>query len=259
MLIADQTGSGKTLSYLLPSLLAALLAPLPNHPPHQPASPRLLVLAPTAELAFQVSQVAATALRGRLRVVSAAAVAEDGRKSPARLQAQDLRRRGCGVLVGTPGRVAQLASGLAPAVSLASVQTIVLDEVDILLSDETFLPHLSPLLRRAPPRARFVFATATLPASIAALVEREFPSKSGVTAVRGPGLHRAPAALRTALVDVSTPPGSPAEDGLRRKADALAEAISENKCARTLVFCNTVETCRSVENMLARRDRGGKM
>ena len=84
VLIADQTGSGKTLSYLLPSLLAALLAPLPNHPPHQPASPRLLVLAPTAELAFPVSQVAATALRGRLRVVSAAAVAEEARSSGCR-------------------------------------------------------------------------------------------------------------------------------------------------------------------------------
>merc|ERR1711937_632242 len=75
------------------------------------------------------------------------------------------------------------------------------------------------------------------------------------------GLHRVAPSMKESLVDVSVPSDSNRNDALcfDVKAKELLKALRQNRCRRTLVFCNTVESCRSVENLLNRKDRHGRV
>ena len=107
-------------------------------------------------------------------------------------------------------------------------------------------------------KTQFVFVTATLPDSIVETISNEFP---GVVQVKGPGLHRVAPSMKESLVDVSVPSDSNRNDALcfDVKAKELLKALRQNRCRRTLVFCNTVESCRSVENLLNRKDRNNQL
>lgn len=89
-------------------------------------------------------------------------------------------------------------------------------------------------------------------------VEKEFP---GVVKVKGPGLHRVAMTVKEHLVDVSVPAryNRDAKFCFDVKAKQLVKALRSQRCRRTLVFCNTVESCRKVENLLNRKDRRGKV
>jgi ATP-dependent RNA helicase DDX18/HAS1 len=141
---------------------------------------------------------------------------------------------------------------------LVQLQAVVLDEVDILLIDETFGPQLRTISAAVPrlDQTQFLFVTATLPDQIVETVKAEFPD---VVQVRGPGLHRVAPSLKERLVDVSVPSQSNQDAAMcfDVKAKQLLQALRQNRCRRTLIFCNTVESCRDVENLLKRRDRKG--
>lgn len=188
VVLADHAGSGKTLAYLLPHLQLMLEEEAAmGRVATQPGAPRLLVVVPTAELAAQAARVCRALSNAGLRHRSA--VATGGR--PMRTQREALKE-GVDVLVGTPGRLLELAQ--ARALSLDAVRAVVLDEVDVLLSDAlafasqvrrrqqggcspaahrchhkncTPAPLLClqvrPLHAAAPPSARFVFVSATIP------------------------------------------------------------------------------------------------
>jgi ATP-dependent RNA helicase DDX18/HAS1 len=161
VVLADHAGSGKTLAYLLPLLQAlreeeALLGPEAR----QPYCPRLLVLAPTAELCAQVLRVCRALSRAGLRSRSAAATG--GR--PMRTQREALAG-GLDVLVGAPGRLAQLLD--QGCLRLDFCRAVVCDEVDVLLgADFEFAAQVAPLRAAAPDTTRFVFATATIPEQV---------------------------------------------------------------------------------------------
>jgi ATP-dependent RNA helicase DDX18/HAS1 len=106
-------------------------------------------------------------------------------------------------------------------------------------------------------QTQFVFVTATLPDSVVTKVQKEFP---GVVQVLGPGLHRVAPTVKERLVDVSVPSKSnrDAKLGFEIKAKELLTVLRQTKCSRTLIFCNTIETCRQVENLLTRNDRRGR-
>jgi len=78
-----------------------------------------------------------------------------------------------------------------------------------------------------------------------------------VVKITGPGLHRVAPTVKEHLVDVSVPPYKNRDPKacFEIKGEELMKALRSNRCRRTLVFCNTVESCRSVENLLKRRDR----
>jgi hypothetical protein len=144
LLAVAETGTGKTLGYLLPAAahLAARRAPAapaapaaprqqpPSQLPHPP-SPQVLVLVPTRELAQQVL----AACRGpvvRLGGVRAAVV--HGGVDHAREHAAALAAPGFNLLVATPGRLHDLVlTRQPPAVRLADVSLLVLDEADRML------------------------------------------------------------------------------------------------------------------------------
>lgn len=244
-IVADQTGSGKTLAYLLPLLTRSF---------NSKASPGIIVLAPTAELADQIKVVC-----DKLAVSSAVLTATGQYSTNIRDQIRMLQqKKRYDVLISTPGRIATILRTRQAGLDLSRVQAVVLDEVDILLVDETFGPQLRTLGAALQTNPQFVFVTATLPNSVVETVQREFPD---VQVVKGPGLHRVAMTVQERLVDVSVPPQHNRDPKycFEVKAKELLTALRKNRCRRTLIFCNTVESCRQVENLLKRKDRSQRI
>ncbi|CAM9119629.1 unnamed protein product, partial [Hapterophycus canaliculatus] len=248
--VADQTGSGKTLAYLAPLVQRLRLEELAEvHGRARPGKPRVLILAPTAELAQQVHGVAQR-LSGTVPFRSCCFTGGPGRTF--KTQAK-LLEEGVDVLVATPGRVATLLE--AEVLNLEDCRAVILDEVDVLFMDETF--KLAPIGTCAPEDTQFIFVTATLPQSVSDMLKEEFP---GTKFLLGPGLHRVAPGVEEVLIDCSGPPGEARneETGLARKRDALLSQLERRMALRTLVFCNTIQGCRQVENMLSRASRSGQ-
>lgn len=254
-LIADQTGSGKTLAYLVPLLRKALSAKQPNEP-RLKGAPRLLVLVPTVELAEQLKAVCHQLATG-LKFSSMVLTATSGSGTNIHDQIRMIQRENIDVIIATPGRIATILRTKNSGLNLSELQSIVLDEVDVLMADETFGPQLRAIGAVAPvDRVQFVFVTATLPDSVVDTITQEFPN---VEQVRGPGLHRVAPTMHEILVDVSVPPKYNTDEAycFDLKAQELLKTLRQTRCRRTLIFCNTVESCRKVENFLKRRDRKG--
>lgn len=161
VVLADHAGSGKTLAYLLP-LLQVLREEerVLGAAATQPHCPRLVVVVPTAELCAQVVRVCRALSRAGLRFRSAAATG--GR--PLRTQ-KEMLEGGVDVLVGTPGRLAELLG--EGCLQLTFCRAVVVDEVDVLLGEDfAFAEQVAPLRAAAPSTTRFVFATATIPEQV---------------------------------------------------------------------------------------------
>lgn len=118
-----ETGSGKTLAFSMPAL--SLMAKDKSLSKKRGRSPRMLVLAPTRELAMQSQKV----LEEFGKVVSLTSmVVYGGVPKPAQ---KDLLRKGVDCVVGTPGRLKDLIN--EGACDLSSVCHLVLDEADRML------------------------------------------------------------------------------------------------------------------------------
>ncbi|OFX05103.1 MAG: DEAD/DEAH box helicase [Alphaproteobacteria bacterium RIFCSPHIGHO2_12_FULL_63_12] len=154
-----QTGTGKTAAFALPILdrLARNPAPL------RPKSPRVLILAPTRELAAQIA--ASFFAYGRFIKVSVATVFGG---TPINRQIRDLHR-GVDVLVATPGRLIDLLD--RKAVMLNCVEVAVLDEADQML-DLGFIHALRTIMPLMPKGRQTLLFSATMPKAIAALADQ---------------------------------------------------------------------------------------
>ena len=253
-IIADQTGSGKTLAYLIPLILRVLQSSSTSPPKkRQYGAPRVIILAPTAELADQTHAVCDKLSKFVPQLKTVVLSASGRHTTNIRDQIRLLQRQSFSVLISTPGRLATILRTKHGGLDLSQLQSIVLDEVDVLLLDETFGPQLRTLGAAAPvEQTQFVFVTATLPNSVVETVQREFPN---VATIQGPGLHRIAPTVKERLVDVSVPAKYNRDTKLcfDVKAKELLKALRQVRCRRTLVFCNTVEHCRQVENLLKRR------
>ena len=100
-------------------------------------------------------------------------------------------------MVATVGRAVTLLE--RDALDLASVGSVVLDEVDVMVLDESF--PLQTIGSAAPSESvQFVFVSATLPPGVADQLRLEFP---GLKLVSGPGLHRVSPRAAVELIDCS--------------------------------------------------------
>ncbi len=257
VLLADAAGAGKTLAYLAPLVAALRAAEAAGVARAAARSPHVVVLVPTAELAAQVLAVARALSRGGAPFRAAAATG--GRAG--RTQAATLAG-GVELLIGTPGRLAALAA--EGALSLRDVRCLVLDEADVLAGPHgDFEAAVAPLRDGCPRGARTVLVTATLPADAEAHLRQRLLGGAPCAAVLGARLHRPAAGIEEQLVDCSGAGGAEGDgaptwrQGFRRKAEALARCLAAAPRAPTLVFCNTLDSCRAVENFLKRRDRRG--
>ncbi|MDQ0794986.1 DEAD/DEAH box helicase [Streptomyces sp. B1I3] len=152
-----RTGSGKTLSFGLPTL--ATLAG--GHT--EKKKPRAIILTPTRELAMQVAdalQPYGDVLGLKMKVVCG------GTSMSNQIYALE---RGVDVLVATPGRLRDIIT--RGACSLANVQVAVLDEADQ-MSDLGFLPEVTELLDQIPGGGQRMLFSATMENEIGTLVKR---------------------------------------------------------------------------------------
>lgn len=241
-LIADRTGSGKTLAYLAPLVQRVREQEEVRGVRGAPKQPLVVIIAPTAELAAQVLAAARGIARAGLPFRSAVITGDH----PWRTQREALEG-GLEVLVCTPGRFASHVE--AGTLELTGVSTVVLDEVDVLLEDDDFAKPWEQLRASTASRASYIFVTATLPDVVETKLRASFPE---LKRVKGPGLHRAVPGVRHVLVECA---GATAEAALEEKLGALSTALAQSGGTRTLVFCNSIEECRVVENHLGRRDR----
>ena len=146
LLAAAQTGTGKTAAFLLPTM-----SRLPRSPRHH--GPLMLVVTPTRELAQQIEDVCETiAKRTHHRSVTVVGgVSYEPQKAAL--------RRGCDILVATPGRLVDLIE--QGEAHLDEVQVLVLDEADRML-DMGFLPAMRKIVGQAPSSRQTMLFSATL-------------------------------------------------------------------------------------------------
>ncbi|MEA3041614.1 MAG: ATP-dependent helicase RhlE [Sphingomonadales bacterium] len=154
-----QTGTGKTAAFMLPSIdrLAAS-----NKRPF-PRSCRMLVLAPTRELASQIAESARAYSRfSRMSVVTVFGGTSVNKNR------QDVQR-GVDILVATPGRLLDLVE--QRWLDLRQVEILVLDEADQML-DLGFIHDLKKIVRLLPAKRQTLFFSATMPPAIKDLADR---------------------------------------------------------------------------------------
>ncbi len=207
-----QTGTGKTAAFALP-----ILQRLTHHRPRRAQAIRVLVLAPTRELAAQIAE--SFAAYGRHTPHRAAVifggVGQHG-------QEQALRRHPA-ILVATPGRLLDLmGQGI---VRLDALEVFVLDEADRML-DMGFINDIRKVCAAVPRERQTLMFSATMPSAIRDLAH---------------GLLKDPV-----RVDVA-PVSSAAETVVQRayyvakpdKPLLLKHLLSDNAVGRALVFTRT--------------------
>jgi ATP-dependent RNA helicase RhlE len=154
-----QTGTGKTAAFMLPAI-DRLVAASRNRP--MPGRARMLVLAPTRELAAQIAEAArAYASNSRLSV----GVVFGG--VPVGKSIREVSR-GLDVLVATPGRLLDIID--QRALDLSALEILVLDEADQML-DLGFIHALKAIVRLIPAKRQTLFFSATMPKTIRQLAD----------------------------------------------------------------------------------------
>jgi superfamily II DNA/RNA helicase len=225
-----ETGSGKTLTYVLPILERLKRLEDAGNRVEVESEPRALVVVPTRELGEQVARV----FKGfthttRLRVRSVLG----GQKMK---QNQDNVSGLFEVLVATPGRLNRLIE--RKAIGLDAIRFVVLDEADQLL-DLGFLDAIAAVLAAVPERRQLALFSATMSADVKALVTSTF---SEAQLIETAGSHKVVGALTTRHVDVP--------DGDRPAA--LRPILAEPVTGGTILFANTRAQCDAVASWLAK-------
>jgi len=235
LLVSAQTGSGKTVAFGL-ALADTLLGELDRLPPplsqDQGGAPAVLIIAPTRELALQVSREL-TWLYGKAGAVIVTCV---GGMDPRREQ-RDLSA-GCHIVVGTPGRLCDhLSRG---RLDLSALDAVVLDEADEML-DLGFREDLELLLDAAPADRRTLLFSATIAKDIAALARRYQKD-----------------ALRIDTIARDEPHGDIEYRAIRVAPNeiegAVVNVLRYFEVGAALVFCSTRESVRHLFAFL--RERG---
>ncbi|MGP0171527.1 DEAD/DEAH box helicase [Pseudomonas sp. NCHU5208] len=153
LMVAAQTGTGKTGGFALPILERLFPGGHPDREQrHGPKQPRVLVLTPTRELAAQVHDSFKVYARD-LKFVSACIFGGVGMNP----QVQALAK-GVDVLVACPGRLLDLAN--QKAIDLAHVEILVLDEADRML-DMGFIHDVKKVLAKLPAQRQNLLFSAT--------------------------------------------------------------------------------------------------
>lgn len=154
-----QTGTGKTAAFTLPSI--DRLTRTDKRP--KPRGCRMLVLAPTRELASQIAESASAYSHfAPITVTTAFGGVPIGRQ-------QRALARGVDILVATPGRLIDLVE--QGFLTLGQVEILVLDEADQML-DLGFIHALKQIVRLLPAKRQTLFFSATMPKAIRDLADR---------------------------------------------------------------------------------------
>lgn len=173
LVASAQTGTGKTAAFVLPSLHRMHAAPPVRA--SRVRRPRMLVLAPTRELAAQVGE-SVRALGKHLPFKSATIFGGVGLEPQIRTL-----RMGVDVLIATPGRLLDLAD--RRAADLSAVEILVLDEADRML-DMGFIHDIRRVLALLPQKRQNLLFSATFPEEIRDIVDRMMNKPERIEAPR---------------------------------------------------------------------------
>jgi len=224
VLACAMTGSGKTAAFMLPILHRLIAKPR--------GVTRVLVLAPTRELAAQIDEHRQQL--ARFTRISGAAVFGGVAMDPQ----ERAFRRGVDILVATPGRL--LDHFQHPYAKLSGLDVLVLDEADRML-DMGFLPDIRRILRALPAtRRQTLLFSATLPAEITALA-RELLDKPAMINVERPS---APA---VGVTHAAYPVAS------ELKLPLLLELLKQPEVRSALVFTRTKHRANRLADGLLKR------
>ena len=214
------TGTGKTAAFALP-LLQGL------EPRGRGSAPVSIVLAPTRELAMQVSEATHRYGRDLFGQGSGARVLPVYGGQPIGRQLRELER-GVDVVVGTPGRVLDHIS--RGTLDLSQVRTVVLDEADEML-DMGFAEDIEAILDAAPADRQTVLFSATMPTRVERIARRHLREPVRIEIRREqPAAGEAPKVRQSAYVVARA-----------HKPTALGRVLDVEAPEAALVFCRTRE------------------
>ncbi|MBM9507690.1 DEAD/DEAH box helicase [Streptomyces sp. KK5PA1] len=233
-----KTGTGKTLGFGLPLLervtVAADVEAGRAAPEALADSPQALVVVPTRELCQQVTNDLLTA--GKVRNVRVLAI-YGGRAYEPQV---DALKKGVDVVVGTPGRLLDLAG--QKKLSLKHVRALVLDEADEML-DLGFLPDVEKIIAMLPAKRQTMLFSATMPGAVIGLARRYMSQPTHIRA--------------TAPDDEGATVANITQHIFRAhsldKPELVARVLQASDRGLAMIFCRTKRTAADVAEQLAKR------
>ncbi|MEU6357744.1 DEAD/DEAH box helicase, partial [Streptomyces sp. NPDC047072] len=233
-----KTGTGKTLGFGLP-LLERVTVPADVEagrakPEALTDAPQALVVVPTRELCTQVTNDLLTA--GKVRNVRVLAI-YGGRAYEPQVEAL---KKGVDVVVGTPGRLLDLAG--QKKLNLGHIKALVLDEADEML-DLGFLPDVEKIINLLPARRQTMLFSATMPGAVIGLARRYMSQPTHIRA--------------TAPDDEGATVANTAQFVYRAhnmdKPEMVARILQSDGRGLAMVFCRTKRTAADLADQLKQR------
>ncbi|MEU5367106.1 DEAD/DEAH box helicase [Streptomyces sp. NPDC005925] len=233
-----KTGTGKTLGFGLP-LIDRVTVPADveagrARPEDLTEAPQALVVVPTRELCTQVTNDLLTA--GKVRNVRVLAI-YGGRAYEPQVEAL---KKGVDVVVGTPGRLLDLAG--QKKLNLQHVRALVLDEADEML-DLGFLPDVEKIIKLLPARRQTMLFSATMPGAVIGLARRYMSQPTHIRAT-SPDDEGATVANTTQFVYRAHNMDKP---------ELVARILQADGRGLVMVFCRTKRTAADLADQLKQR------
>ncbi|WP_179500365.1 DEAD/DEAH box helicase [Streptomyces sp. WZ.A104] len=233
-----KTGTGKTLGFGLP-LLERVTVPADVEagrakPEQLTDAPQALVVVPTRELCTQVTNDLLTA--GKVRNVRVLAI-YGGRAYEPQVEAL---KKGVDVIVGTPGRLLDLAG--QRKLDLSHIRGLVLDEADEML-DLGFLPDVERIITMLPAKRQTMLFSATMPGAVISLARRYMSQPTHINA--------------TSPDDEGTTVKNTQQHVYRAhsmdKPEMVSRILQADGRGLAMIFCRTKRTAADIAEQLEKR------
>lgn len=217
-----QTGTGKTLAFLLP-----IMQTVNEKEPHVQA----LIITPTRELALQITAVARKLATVKQVNMLTAYGGQDVERQIKKL------KENIHLVIGTPGRLLDhLRRG---TVNFKQLTMLVLDEADQML-DMGFLKDIGEIIRQTPQKRQTMLFSATMPSEIRSLASKYMNEPVNI---RVESKNVTLDEIRQIVIETTD----------RGKQDALCKAIDEYKPFMAIIFCRTKRRVSALNAALRRR------
>ncbi|MFE1753957.1 DEAD/DEAH box helicase [Streptomyces anandii] len=233
-----KTGTGKTLGFGLP-LLERVTVPADVEagraaPEALTDAPQALVVVPTRELCVQVTNDLLTA--GKVRNVRVLSI-YGGRAYEPQVEAL---KKGVDVVVGTPGRLLDLAG--QKKLNLKHVKSLVLDEADEML-DLGFLPDVEKIIDMLPAKRQTMLFSATMPGAVIGLARRYMSQPTHIRATAPDDEGVTVANIKQFVYRAHS----------MDKPEMVARILQAEGRGLAMIFCRTKRTAADIAEQLQRR------
>ncbi|GHD40035.1 helicase [Streptomyces galbus] len=233
-----KTGTGKTLGFGLP-LLERVTVPADveagrARPEDLTDAPQALVVVPTRELCTQVTNDLLTA--GKVRNVRVTAI-YGGRAYEPQVEAL---KKGVDVVVGTPGRLLDLAG--QKKLDLKHIRSLVLDEADEML-DLGFLPDVEKIIGMLPVKRQTMLFSATMPGAVIGLARRYMSRPTHIRATAPDDEGATVANIKQFVYRAHN----------MDKPEMIARILQSEGRGLAMIFCRTKRTAADIAEQLERR------